>query len=251
MAILDNLRAAYSLDESSGDAADSSGNGYTLTNTNSVGYSTGKINNAADTGVANINEKLDTTSFLGMTASSNYTFNFWINVTTQPVVANEVNVLTWCDTSTSNGKIFYQVKLFNNSGTLQVYINRNNVTTGNQVGANQTFTAGTWYMLTNRWDGSDHTLCINANHTPLLTQSSTITGSNTNNGGTDGFKLFTAQDNTTYFAGLLDIVSVWDRAITDAEMDTLYNSGSGVQYPFGAVAGGARDARALTLLGVG
>ena len=47
MAILDNIRAAYKLDESSGNAADSSGNGNTLTNNGTVTYVTGKINNAA------------------------------------------------------------------------------------------------------------------------------------------------------------------------------------------------------------
>lgn len=230
--LLTSLQAAYKLDEPSGDAADSSGNGYTLTNTNSVGYAAGKINNAADTGVANTNEKLATTSFLGLSASQPYTFNFWVNVTTQATSGNEVNILSWCNNSTAGGRIFYQIKTFNNSGTQQVYINRNNVGAGTQVGANNTFTAETWYMLTNRWDGATHTLCINGNTTPLLTQASAIVGTSTNNSGTDGFKLFTAQDNTTYFAGLIDIVSVYSRSITDAEMIEHYNSGAGIQYPF-------------------
>ena len=47
MALTDNLVSYWKLDESSGNAADSVGSN-TLTNTNTVTYSAGKINNGAD-----------------------------------------------------------------------------------------------------------------------------------------------------------------------------------------------------------
>lgn len=251
MAILDNLQGSYSLDDSPGNLVDSSGNGRTLTNNNSVAFNTGKINQGADTGILNVNETLTTTSFMGLTAADPYTFNLWINVTTNPASTAEACFLSWCDNSTSNGKAYYQLKLYNNVGTMQVYITRNNTTGQDQIGTNSSFTLGTWYMLTYRWDTANHTLCVDGNTTPLLTQASTRIGSNSDNGGTDGFKLFTEQDNSGDYSGLIDIVGVWSRAITDVEMGTLYAAGAGIQYPYGAAAGGTRDARALNLLGVG
>lgn len=223
-------------------------NGYTLTNTNTVAFNAGKIGNAADTGASNTNKRLETTSFIGLTASSNYTFNFWFNVTTQPGSGVEAGLLSWCDNSTALGRMYYQVKQYNNAGTQQLYITRNNVTVQDQVGANQTLTTGTWYMLTNRWDGSTHTLCINANTTPLLTQASVIVGvSSSSNGGTDGLKLFCEQDSTTFSSGLMDMLGVWNSAISDADMTSLYNGGTGLEYPFSSATVSPRKA----LLGVG
>lgn len=48
MALNTNILASWKFDESSGNATDSSGNGKTLTNTNSISYVSGKVNNAAD-----------------------------------------------------------------------------------------------------------------------------------------------------------------------------------------------------------
>ena len=48
MALTDNLLGWWKLDESSGNAADATGGGYTLTNVNSTPFVTGKIGNAAD-----------------------------------------------------------------------------------------------------------------------------------------------------------------------------------------------------------
>ena len=47
MALTDNLFAYWKLDESSGNAADATGNGRTLTNNGTVTYAAGKINNGA------------------------------------------------------------------------------------------------------------------------------------------------------------------------------------------------------------
>ena len=48
MALNTNILASWKFDESSGNASDSSGNGKTLTNINTIAYVAGKVNNAAD-----------------------------------------------------------------------------------------------------------------------------------------------------------------------------------------------------------
>ena len=39
-------------------------------------------------------------------------------------------------------------------------------------------------------------------------------------------------DNNQSYYGSMDEVGIWDRELTSAEITTLYNSGSGLQYPF-------------------
>ena len=51
--LFDDLVAYWNLNETSGDRADATGNGHTLTDNNTVGYATGKINNAASFVAAN------------------------------------------------------------------------------------------------------------------------------------------------------------------------------------------------------
>ncbi len=51
-------------------------------------------------------------------------------------------------------------------------------------------------------------------------------GSYTSGGG--------ANATNGYFPGLIDEVGIWNRALTSGEVSTLYNSGSGMQYPFTA-----------------
>lgn len=250
LALTDDLVAYYKLDESSGNASDSSGNAFTLTNTNTVAFSAGKITNAADTGSSNTNKKLDTSSYLRLGAGSPFTFNLWVNVTTTPSASTEAHMLSWCDNTTAYGKIYNHLKFYNNAGTLEYYITRNNGGTQTQTGAASSISTGTWNMLTYTWDGANQKLYKNGNSSPVLTQASTIAGTNTSNGGTDGFKVFAQQDNTAYLSGLIDEVGVWSRVLSTSEISSLYNTGTGLQYPF-TVASTVTMGTLRLLLGVG
>src|SRR3990167_10109236 len=78
MALTDNITAYWKLDESSGNAADSVASN-TLTNTNTVGYSAGKINNAADFVGANSTYFIAGSPVAALGAKS---YSFWTKVTT-------------------------------------------------------------------------------------------------------------------------------------------------------------------------
>ncbi len=56
MALIDTITASYRFDDASGNSVDSSGNGNTLTNNNSITFVAGLINNGADFGTANSNK---------------------------------------------------------------------------------------------------------------------------------------------------------------------------------------------------
>ena len=246
MSLTDNIVSYWKLDESSGNAVDSVGS-YTLTNTNTVGYATGKINNGADFGAINTNKDLRNTANLGMLFSTSFTYNFWMNVTTQPANNTAVNPITWADNTTANTKGYNEIQLYNDNGTLQVYIDRRDSAGGDQPGQNRTFTLGTWYMLTYTWDGSNQNLYLDGNATPILTGASTRTGTNSAPPDTDTmFTLGNAPSLTRTFDGLLDEVGVWSRALSTTEIAELYNNGDGIQYPFTG-----DSSHFLSLLGVG
>lgn len=257
MAITDNLRAAYSFDTSPGLLVDASGHGYTLNNVNTVGSGTGKVNEAADYGSSNTNKVLTETTTgtgvgpIGIDFNNPFTFNFWLNQTTNPGSGASQTPFQWSDNATASRHGYMEVQIFNNAGTLQVYIARNNVSANDQVGANQTFTTGTWYMLTYRWNGSTQSLCVNANTTAVVSGASTIGGTNLVNGQGTALRIGADTVNSRYTSGLIDIFSAWDRAITNDEMTQLYNAGAGIQYPFVDVTPSGRDGRNLSLLGVG
>ena len=72
-----NNLAYWKFDESSGNASDATGNGYTLTNNNSVSFSAGKINNAAVFASAN-SKYFSKSSASGLVPSSAITVAAWV-----------------------------------------------------------------------------------------------------------------------------------------------------------------------------
>ena len=81
--------AVYHLNESSGNASDSTVNAYTLTNTNTVGYATSKINNGADFTSTNPDKRLTyTTDTMGIGATGAITFGGWVRATEEVTSAD-------------------------------------------------------------------------------------------------------------------------------------------------------------------
>jgi len=90
-----------------------------------------------------------------------------------------------------------------------------------------TFTTGTWehYVLTYN-DGSAQILYKNG-------VADSESSASTIDGTTKGLVLGTFEEgNTENWAGDLDEIGYWSRVLTSAEVTSLYNSGSGLTYPF-------------------
>lgn len=77
-----NLRAYYRFNTGAL-TTDSSGNGYTLTNNNTVADGTGKFGGGADFGTGNTNKSLSRTDALGTTQNEDKTISLWIKMNTE------------------------------------------------------------------------------------------------------------------------------------------------------------------------
>ena len=91
-------KAYYKLDESSGNAADATGNGYTLTNNGTTTYTTGKINNGGDFGASNSTKSfsIDSATPLGLTTtdiSTAFSVACWMNQTTSVATVYPLTIL--------------------------------------------------------------------------------------------------------------------------------------------------------------
>jgi hypothetical protein len=250
MALSTNQVGYWKLDESSGNATDSSGNGYTLTNTNTVSYATGKINNGADFGSANTNKNLGTTSVIGLDMSTSFTQNLWVNPSVTPTNNGAAAVpIIWADNTTASKKGYNSIQWVVESGVQKIYINRADSAGNDQPVASQSMSNGTWYMLTFTWDGATQKLFFNGNSTPIISAASTRTGTNTTSGATEGFYLGRDITNSREWQGLIDEVGVWSRALTTTEIAQLYNSGTGLQYPYGTTYSITAEQGSYTLTG--
>lgn len=224
MALATNLVAHWKLDEASGNAADATGNGNTLTNNNTVGYAAGKLGNCADFGTANTNKSLSIASNLGITGG-NITISAWVKMRTEissgrqmlsPVVGGGTN------------NVEYHIRYDYNAGTRKVSFVRDKNGSGEQQ-LDYTITLGTsnWYHVAMTYDGTNIRGYING----TLVGTTAASG----NGGTTlaaGTRIGTWLDGSTYAASIYqDEVDVWSRALSDDEILQVNNSNRANAYP--------------------
>jgi hypothetical protein len=219
--------AYYKLDESSGDASDSIGTN-TLTNAN-VTYGTGKINNGA---VFNgTTDSLSTTTItnVNFTGATPFSFSTWSNQTT---LANDGYLISHIKATANNEGYVLQI---DNTGKVLFYIGDNN--TGSSLlyltTPTSSITTGAWYNVVVTYDGtktpSGTKIYINGTSQTLTTVFNNFTGSSAWSGP---FHVGSRESNSINFAGTIDEVAIFNRALTSTEVTELYNSGNGVQYPW-------------------
>lgn len=229
MALTDQLVAYYKLDESSGNATDTVG-GFTLTNTNTVGYGAALINNGADFGAGNTNKRLQVANDLGIDGGA-ISINIWVKMKAEIASGTQTFFVHGGATSHVNDMVAYDY----NGGTRQLTLNRQQQNTANNT-ASGAATLGTanFNMITYTYDATTAKLYLNGNSTPIA---SLTTSGNGASGSADQF--FIGHDNgewlNTYSSIIADEGGVWSRALSTAEISSLYNSGSGFAHPFTAV----------------
>lgn len=214
--------ASYKLDESSGDASDSIGSN-TLTNVNTTSFASGKINNGAD---------LEAGSSQGFTNSTyaqdlgQQSVSCWIKPESLPTSGNYMGLITKYQTASTTGGI--DLRLYNDSGTQKiqwiVYGSGDGITS-----YTVTLTTGVWYHICGVYDGVYNRLYLNGSEVSSASYSGTVstTARNLTVGCSD-----IASGNTRFFDGMIDEVSLFNRALTANEVAELYSSGSGEQYPW-------------------
>lgn len=223
MAILDNIVAYWKQDESSGNATDATGNGYTLTNTGTVTYAAGRVNNGADYGSTNTTKSLSSTSALGI-AGGAVTLSCWVKLAASPSSGNQYSLMNIVNMDGSP-YVAYDIFYKNDSGTYNLYFRRWRVNQVNQwVIYEVTLTEGVWYHIVLTYDATKIVGYLNGNNVGEENASG--------NGSTGGISTQTnlgAIAASNYTCGMTDEAGVWSRALSSTEVTTIYTN---IQYPF-------------------
>lgn len=193
----------------------------TLTNTNSVTTTTGKINEAGSFTAAS-SQNLSAT-IAGLNSASAYSLSFWAYRTASGNMiivgpgqsgTARANVLLYTD-----GKAYVQVA---NGGT-----------TGSSVAHGVANSAWGHHVLV--FDGTQSTNSTRLRYfvngvEKTLSYTGTIPATLAANASQGAFLIGSEVSLSRYSTGLIDEVGVWNRALTTGEVTSLYNSGSALPY---------------------
>ena len=203
--LTNGLQAFYKLD----DTSDSSGNGNTLTNNGDVSFASGKIGNAA---VFDGSNYLATNSSSFPAGNSDRSVSAWFKTNN----AGNYNILLSYGSPQENSSFGLSVT---NSGDIEFAAYSNDfqgntfVADGNWhhvVGVNSSNNGRSLYL-----DG----ILIATNSNPINTQ-------------TENSELKIGEWTVSFggsMNGQIDAVGIWNRALSDAEVAELYNTGTGLE----------------------
>ena len=203
MALTDNLLAFYKLN----DLTDSSGNGNTLTNNGDVTFSSGKIGNAAVFDGTNWLSSSENTAF----GTSNLSVSMWVNA------SNLDNSQKMAYVGGSGGFVFSLLE-----GT--VHLAKAGVADLYDF-SSASVTNNSWFHVVMKREETTFTCYINGTSVGTYDSGSVIDFTGTDRffgayiDGLEGYSI----------AGQIDAVGIWDRALSEAEVTSLYNSGTGLE----------------------
>lgn len=213
--LLTGLVAYWNLNEASGARADSLGV-ETLTDNATVTSQVGKQGNAAQFTAANLeylSHADDAPLSLGAGVRMTLAGWFLFTSTTMALVGK------WG----GSGNFEYLLYL-SSGGLVQFWVSRNG--TNNDFIGDRVPTLNNWHFLVGRYDGVNLSCRVDAQPWQDLPYALDIFN------GTSAFEIG-RQAGIAYLNGAADEVGLWKRALTDAEVDLLYNGGAGTTYPFG------------------
>ncbi len=186
---------------------------------------TGKIGDALS--FDGTDDKTEAANFVGLSAIQKFTINGWWKQDALDVKAGGFEIAT-ADNGDSIGFTTWT------DGIMYGYMENGLGLNANIDDYSLSVTAGTWFMYTMVFDG---TLSGNTNRLKIfidsvsetLTYSDTIPATTATHTSRP-FRLGMQTTSTNEFwNGDIDEVSIWNRPLTQSEIDELYNSGSGLE----------------------
>lgn len=209
-----NLKAYYRM-ESGALTTDSSGNGKTLTNVNSVADGTGVFGGAADLGAANSSKLLkilENLSYLG----GAYSISFWAKLNAE--IASSSWRLIEITENTTKTSIFVQYNY--NAGTRQLYFDRLKAAVIDQA-FTYSITLGTanWYQIAFVFNGSN---LLTGYVNGVSVGSVAITAGSGSGTISDSFGIGANYTGAVYSSALIDDVACFNRELTSAEVLSIY-----------------------------
>lgn len=217
------LVSYYTMDETSGNRADSHGPN-TLTDNNTVLSAAGKKSNAADFESAN-SESLSIAdgSQSGMDVSGDFSIALWFNPESLPGSNTERDLVSkW-----ATGQLSYKFATYNNAGTQTIGADvTSDGSTSSFKSVNHTLTTGTFQHLVLVYRASAGAFDFYVDGKSL----GSTTGSATSVfNGTASFRVG-ASDFGDYSDGVIDEVSFHARALGYGDVLDLYNEGNAITY---------------------
>ena len=203
---------------------DTSGNAQNGTNVGGVTFTTGKVGNALTFNGSNnyVNLGNDKFSFAG-----NFTISAWVNLNTVSWNKAIMSNLSYVS-NISNG---WLLLMRNNKLYFEFYKNNG---TYDYLATNTNLTTSTWYhIIVVRVASQSTKIYINgvldtsnsSTYNPTYTSTIPIPAS-------IGAWKYDATNVAQFTNGKIDALNVWDKALTDNEVLSLYNEGTGAEYPF-------------------
>lgn len=220
-ALLTGIYAYWKFDSSNSNDSVGSNNGTDTSITYSSGN--GKINNGAGFNGSTSKIVLPDVAF-GIASAS--TFAFWIKTTS--TVATNPQMFTRDHTGVLRA---WQVGM--GAGTTNKGIRFIRFDSGGSLVTNITSAAaindGSWHHVVCTFDNTVGSIV----YIDGLSSASDAVTTNTNNNTGEGVYIGNyGGGGGSEFPGSLDEIGVWTRALSSSEVTQLYNSGSGLQYPF-------------------
>lgn len=213
------LVAYYKLE----DVADSSGSGFTLTNTNSVTFTAARFNNGANFGATNSNKRLVSSAYLGFHIAK--TMNVWVKCLAE-IGSGAWTLFTTESVTTKSGNdaVTYEY----NGGNRRLKISRYSSGDG-EVADYYTITLGTtnWYMLTYVWDTAKMILYVNGVNVKEKAAAGVVGGGY----GANGFGIASPCGSPGNYASILaDECRIYNEVLTPSQIMSLYRYGKGASF---------------------
>jgi hypothetical protein len=203
-----NLVAYYKLE----DVNDSKGS-RNLTNINTVAFNPAKFTNGADFGSANTNKDLEkTTDNYGLAGNQDVSFTMWYKCTGAPSSGSAYTLFIHRSQLTADRYLW--LKYFNNSGTLQLFIDNSNTTTSYNVDLG---TSIFHHLVLVRIGTTATKLYLDGVDT------STTAAQGANAAGAANLYIGQSGAPGNYVSGIIDDFAIFSRQLTVLEVSTLYN----------------------------
>lgn len=212
----DSLQLYYSFDFN--DATDISGNGNDGV-VNGGNFIQGKLRDGYN--MINTNEYINRT--LTFDEDTPFSINFWYYKTNSTIPNDEINILDVYSSSSDDFRILIQIIDWDASGGVTMQLIKDSIG-ANNIETNSLLMNNTWYMLTFIYNGSQNGANI------YINSDVNASGTFTNTGSTSTpltYRIGSYALAVDYINNTIDEFGLWTKALTQAEISQLYNSGAG------------------------
>lgn len=209
-----NLRAYYRM-EAGALTTDSSGNGKTLTNNNSIAENTaGKFGNCSDLGAANTNKHFSIADKLSY-AGGAYSISFWVKLNAE-IASGNWRFITLGDDVTDS---VFIIRYDYNAGTRQLYFDRLKAgVTDEAFGYTITLGTSNWVHIVLTYNATTMIGYVNGANIGSVAASGSGSGA-----ASAGFNIGSADGVSQFSSALFDDVACFNRVLTSAEVTELHN----------------------------